>query len=961
MPEASAVTYRIQAPGGSTLEVKGRIEGAAKVIFADPTGTVIPHETRDGVGGARWRIRLPNVPSSEWRLTLQPAEREIRIYALQFSAVLPDADGNGIPDLVEQWIGVPPGMRMVAPKRPERARTIFQTGSAYRPEIAVPADAVLLTQPTPENVAGWQARGYEVRAMTGFRMGRSYAMDNPTETQTDRDGRPLAIGADSYYVSPTPRRTFLAQQFFRAAIDAGVVGICPEEPEYLNTAGYEPWFRQQWQNRYGEPWRPPHADPESAWRSARLMSELQTAQLEGALASTDRAGVVKMAAVHSLLNYALWGVMSLHSRLAKMPGVEEIVGQVWTGTARSPVRAAGSRRQRTFDLAWMEYSSLQEMIGGTGRRLWLLMDPVEDDPTRPLEDYRENYIATIAAALMLPEAERFEVMPWPERIFGTVAPEYRTQINTLVGALAEMAAGSAELEAGTRGIGIAVADSLAWQRHPSHPSDMDGLFGPALALLSRAVPVRFPTLERFGDTGYLDRYAALFINYDVQKPADHTAHRALTDWVNRGGALIVAGGQDPYNNLRDGWWKGAGFNAPTDHLLAQFGVSGGTEPLRLRTKNPETGFETLAERREPGDRHRVVVDLTRALAVNGAVEVEFRDPTEDDGNGPAVYSLNLKTDDRSLLVIRTGTEIESRFLQQDEGSIVLGARRFADRRAYWTYQFSDLPSGGRTTLELEISGAYRIRVRSAVVKPITLQLTRSFSSELSPETARLLQRIRLPGKYAVSVVPPPMGAVVLAEVDGSPVAWRLAVGRGAVLYLGVDPAAWSATANASHWIRTFIQYAAESCGRSWAEKGAWIAKRGAYTIVRSLTEDVNLPGSWVDLLSPQLSLAEEPVVAPGRTGIYLNIGKPNGQPRMLAASGRVTARYESAVTTAFVVRAPASTEAVARIWAGRRKHKGVKAVAMDGSPVDVSAVQEGETLLVRWMHRPEGVAVKVGW
>ena len=60
---------------------------------------------------------------------------------------------------------------------------------------------------------------------------------------------------------------------------------------------------------------------------------------------------------------------------------------------------------------------MAEMTRGTGKRTYLLNDPVEDDPKHDWTDYRVNYRKTLTASLMAPEATYFEVAPWPSRVF----------------------------------------------------------------------------------------------------------------------------------------------------------------------------------------------------------------------------------------------------------------------------------------------------------------------------------------------------------------------------------------------------------------------------------------------------------------------------------------------------------------------------------------------------------------
>ena len=141
---------------------------------------------------------------------------------------------------------------------------------------------------------------------------------------------------------------------------------------------------------------------------------------------------------HSPVNYPHWGFVSMHYDLLQIPALQEIIAEVWTGTARTPVLSAGVRAERTFEVGYIEYSSCYHLARGTGKRMWFLMDPMEDNLNRPMEDYQRNYAQTLLAALMFPRVDSYEVLVWPNRIFGHVPEEYATLINTVVGALCEM-------------------------------------------------------------------------------------------------------------------------------------------------------------------------------------------------------------------------------------------------------------------------------------------------------------------------------------------------------------------------------------------------------------------------------------------------------------------------------------------------------------------------------------------
>jgi hypothetical protein len=77
----------------------------------------------------------------------------------------------------------------------------------------------------------------------------------------------------------------------------------------------------------------------------------------------------------------------------------------------------GRRKERTFETAFLEYGAMQNLVRASGRRVWYLNDPIEDNPNHSWEDYRSNWENTLTASLLQPEVWRYEIMPWPERIF----------------------------------------------------------------------------------------------------------------------------------------------------------------------------------------------------------------------------------------------------------------------------------------------------------------------------------------------------------------------------------------------------------------------------------------------------------------------------------------------------------------------------------------------------------------
>src|SRR6185295_1975051 len=100
------------------------------------------------------------------------------------------------------------------------------------------------------------------------------------------------------------------------------------------------------------------------------MAQLEADHIAALLsdAQQHKPNARRMVALHSPLNYAQWGIVSPQYRITSLPTVQEVFGQVWTGTARTPARYAGIRADRTFAIAYLEYSSLTQLLRGTNKK-----------------------------------------------------------------------------------------------------------------------------------------------------------------------------------------------------------------------------------------------------------------------------------------------------------------------------------------------------------------------------------------------------------------------------------------------------------------------------------------------------------------------------------------------------------------------------------------------------------------
>jgi len=487
----------------------------------------------------------------------------------------------------------------------ELERTCFQTAHPYDPIIDIKSDVAIVYGISPDlgsRIEGWRREGYLIHLMTGiswggyqdYLYGQFDGIDHLDEAQTDRNGGRISHGGDVYYMCPTEDfARYLAEKTKRAA-DAGILAIHMEEPEFWVRAGYSPAFKREWKALYGEGWIAPHSSPDAQYRASKLKYHLYHRTLSYVFKvlkeySRQRGFEVRTyVPTHSLLNYAHWRIVSPERSLAEIPDCDGYIAQVWTGTARTPNFYRGVMRERTFETAFLEYGAVLNLAMTRGQRIWFLADPVEDNPNHTWDDYRRNWEATLVASLLWPQVWRYEVMPWPHRIFAGRYPgsggrkreripsEYATEIMAVISSLNDMDQGDVRWDAGTQGVGVFISDTMMFQRGEPEPGDdqLGDFYGIALPLLKAGLPVHPVQLENVLAENYLAPYRILFLTYEGMKPMDPEYHSAIAKWIRSGCVLIYIGDDsDPYNGVRE-WWNRPpmAYRNPREHLFERLGL-----------------------------------------------------------------------------------------------------------------------------------------------------------------------------------------------------------------------------------------------------------------------------------------------------------------------------------------------------------------------------------------------------
>ncbi len=401
-------------------------------------------------------------------------------------------------------------MAYIRSRREER--TGYQERRELIPSIDFQCDFVMVygTDPSmPERIRQYAEAGYSVHLMTGIAWGgyQDYlrgdwdGAPHWDEAQTDRGGQQVIHGPGVPYMTPTVAFSDYLAQKLKTAVDCGVEAIHMEEPEFWDRSGYSPAFRREYEIRYHEPFQPQHQSPDAHWRCARLKAELYARAVRRISETVKEYAKTRYGRdlrfyvpTHSLLNYTQWKIMSPEASLIDIPTVDGYIAQVWTGTSRLANVYEGDYRERTFEAAFLECGVMQDLCRGTGRRMWFLHDPIEDNPAFTWEDYRYHYQKTAVASLLHPLVSRFEICPWPARVFEGRYPRvqpriekkdetsfaaegakpipdsYRTFLSSMFQLLGDMDQADWAYEGAGEPVGVFLSDTCLYQR--TYPDDV---------------------------------------------------------------------------------------------------------------------------------------------------------------------------------------------------------------------------------------------------------------------------------------------------------------------------------------------------------------------------------------------------------------------------------------------------------------------------------------------------------
>jgi len=220
-----------------------------------------------------------------------------------------------------------------------------------------------------------------------FLDGKVDGKDHWDETQTRADGTQRLHGPRVPYIAPEKAfGDYLSKEIVERGLEAGAEGVVLEEPEFWADAGWSKSFQREWADYYHEPWQAPDSSPDAQYRASQLKYFLYRRTIEQvvtaikAYATEHHKTIPCYVATHSLLNYASWEIVSPESSLLK-------VGHRWIYRARY---GRARRGCRTTTWAWRRsgrlrrpfsnMGAIQNLVRASGRKVWYLNDPIEDNP-----------------------------------------------------------------------------------------------------------------------------------------------------------------------------------------------------------------------------------------------------------------------------------------------------------------------------------------------------------------------------------------------------------------------------------------------------------------------------------------------------------------------------------------------------------------------------------------------------
>ena len=458
--------------------------------------------------------------------------------------------------------------------------TTFQTSTMYSDLYGIHSDSVMVYSTEYRNFADWYKPGtYVVDMMIAInRATKTYVTkyNRQDDIQMNNGGSYLEHPAGgSYYMVPTERWIDYVWDYMLAPVITAChpQTIALEEPEMWASAGYSNSFKKEWKEYYGEDWEDPASSAENMLKANLLKTylfERIIVDLSARIKELSPTTQVYIA-THSTVNYSDWGIDAGLNHYVATGALDGVIGQTWSDTHNTAFPFRGANFTDNFTNAFIEYSSYVDSVEGLN--FYALADPMMDNESATEEDCQYFYRQSIAASLMQPEINRFQILPWVNRAYANVSNNYKTIQSQIFEALNSVGGMPVTIGAGTPGITYLISDSLSWMNTGNGWAfnTTDGLYGILASLVRDGIPTKMKSMDQIESAEDLEGVTILIVSFDSNVPLSEKINVAIADWVKAGGTLLFLSGANEYWNVEDYFfWKEDG--TPLNNLLKHLGL-----------------------------------------------------------------------------------------------------------------------------------------------------------------------------------------------------------------------------------------------------------------------------------------------------------------------------------------------------------------------------------------------------
>jgi hypothetical protein len=205
----------------------------------------------------------------------------------------------------------------------------------------------------------------------------------------------------------------------------------------------------------------------------------------------------------------------------------------------------------------------------------------------------------------------------------------------------------------------------------------------------------------------------------------------------------------------------------------------------------------------------------------------------------------------------------------------------------------------------------------------------------------------------------------LTELLGAtraPEAGVVTVGKGYLFYVPVSPAALAHDEAGPEQVLEQVAVAHQKLGLPWTTGNHLVLRRGPYVVAAGMdesTEDstLTLSGNYINLYEPELSVMNDPGIAPDTRWLLYDLSRCPDTPWVIAAAGRVEDERVEDGALLFRVEGMAQTTCAVRV----RLPSIPTSVLVDGEEIGGHWDAPSRTALLRFPNKPVGVAVVVSW